>query len=112
MNGVFFPWLRSLSGVSQRAMLVEHDHLAWAATAVRLEQAEEWMGADPPRAARELAEAALLARPLRGRDPQLDDFLLAQKGDALARLPPAEARAALEEFRRVLAGLADGETDG
>jgi hypothetical protein len=105
-------WLRSLSAVSQRAMLVEHDHLAWAATAVRLEQAEEWMGADPARAARELAEAAVLARPLQGRNLQLDDFLLAQKGDALARLPPAEARTALEEFRRVLAGLADSETDG
>jgi hypothetical protein len=107
----FVTWLRGLSAVSHRAMLVEHDHAAWAATAVRLEQAEEWLGADPERAARELAEAVALARPLRGRDAQLDEFLQSRSDDALAHLSPEEARAALEEFRRVLAGLAETESD-
>jgi hypothetical protein len=102
-------WLRGLTAVSQRSMLVEHDHAIWAATAVRLEQAEEWMGADPARAARELSGAAGLAQPLRGRDPELDDFLLASAGGALAHLAPADARKALEDFRRVLARLADPE---
>jgi hypothetical protein len=107
----FVHWLRGLSAVSHRAMLVEHDHAAWAATAVRLEQAEEWLGANPHRAARELAEAAELARPLMGRDARLDEFLQ-KSGDALATLSPEEARAALEEFRGVLAGLAETEPDG
>ena len=107
--GELVSWLRGLGGVSQRSMLVEHDHSVWAATAVRLEQAEEWMGADPGRAARELSAAAGLAQPLRGRDPELDDFLLASAGGALAQLPPAEARRALEDFRRVLARLADDD---
>ncbi|MGO8970538.1 MAG: hypothetical protein ACLQDQ_13325 [Myxococcaceae bacterium] len=108
--GEFANWLRGLSAVSQRAMLLEHDHAAWAAAAVRLEQADEWLGADPRRAARELAEAAVLARQLHGRDPQLDDFLGSRSGEALAQLAPQEARAALEEFRRVLAGLAGTES--
>ena len=107
----FVASLRGLSAVSQRAMLVEHDHAAWAATAVRLEQAEEWLGADPARAARELAEAAVLARPLYGRDGQLDAFLLGRTDETLARLTPAEARQALEQFRAVLAGLAESESD-
>jgi hypothetical protein len=107
----FVSWLRGLSAVSHRAMLVEHDHAAWAAAAVRLEQAEEWLGADPRRAARELAEAAELARPLRGRDAGLDEFLLNRNSDALSKLAPEEARAAVEEFRGVLAGLADTESD-
>jgi hypothetical protein len=107
----FVASLRGLSAVSQRAMLVEHDHAAWAATAVRLEQAEEWLGADPARAARELAEAAVLARPLYGRDGQLDAFLLSQTDETLAGLPPPEARKALEQFRALLAGLAESESD-
>jgi hypothetical protein len=107
----FVTSLRNLSAVSQRAMLVEHDHAAWAATAVRLEQAEEWLGADPARAARELAEAAALARPLYGRDGELDTFLLGRTQETLARLAPAEARQAVEQFRAVLAGLADSESD-
>jgi hypothetical protein len=109
--GEFVTWLRGLSAVSQRAMLVEHDHAAWAATAVRLEQAEEWLGADPQRAARELAEAARLARQLYGRDGTLDDFLVSRDSEALAALSPPEARTALEDFRHVLAGLADTESD-
>ncbi len=109
--GEFVTWLRGLSAVSQRAMLVEHDHAAWAATAVRLEQAEEWLRADPQRAVRELAEAARLARQLYGRDATLDDFLGGRDSEALAALSPPEARAALEDFRRVLAGLADSESD-
>jgi hypothetical protein len=92
-------------------MLIEHDHTAWAATAVRLEQAEEWLGADPARAARELAKAVVLARPLHGRDADLDAFLQSRSDDAMASLSPAEAREALEQFRRVLAGLAGTESD-
>ncbi len=110
--GEFATWLRGLSAVSQRAMLVEHDHAAWAATAVRLEQAEEWLGAHPARAARELAEAAVLARQLHGRDAPLDDFLGSHSPEMLAQLPPAEARTVVEDFRRVLAGLAETESDG
>jgi len=110
--GEFASWLKGLSAVSQRAMLVEHDHAAWAATAVRLEQAEEWLGADPGRAARELAEAARLARQLHGRNGLLDDFLQSRSDEALAGLSPSEARTALEEFRGVLAGLAESESDG
>lgn len=109
--GDFVDSLRGLSAVSQRAMLVEHDHAAWAATAVRLEQAEEWLGADPARAARELAEAAALARPLYGRDGELDAFLLAHTEETLAHLPPAETRQAVEQFREVLAGLVESESD-
>jgi hypothetical protein len=108
----FVTWLRGLSAVSHRAMLVEHDHAAWAATAVRLEQAEEWLGADSGRATRELAKAAVLARPLHGRDAKLDEFLQRRSDEVLSRLSPAEAREALEEFRRVLAGLAESESDG
>jgi hypothetical protein len=108
----FVNSLRGLSAVSQRAMLVEHDHVAWAATAVRLEQAEEWLGADPGRAARELAEAAVLARQLYGRDAELDAFLLHRGEQTLARLSPAEAREAVEHFRAVLAGLAESESEG
>jgi hypothetical protein len=108
----FVAWLRGLSAVSHRAMLVEHDHTAWAATAVRLEQAEEWLGADPARAARELAKAAVLARPLYGRDGELDAFLQSRSDESLASLSPAEARQALEQFRQVLAGLAGTESDG
>lgn len=107
----FVNALRGLSAVSQRAMLIEHDHVAWAATAVRLEQAEEWLGADPGRAAREIAEAAALARPLYGRDADLDAFLN-QGEQTLAHLSPAEARKALEQFRAVLAGLAESESEG
>jgi hypothetical protein len=109
--GEFVSWLRGLSAVSHRAMLVEHDHAAWAATAVRLEQAEEWLGADPGRAARELAKAVVLARPLHGRDPDLDAFLRSRSDEALAGLSPAGAREALEKFRQVLAGLAATESD-
>jgi hypothetical protein len=107
----FVAWLHGLSAVSHRAMLVEHDHAAWAATAVRLEQAEEWLGADPARAARELAKAAVLARPLYGRDGELDAFLQSRSDEALASLSPAQAREALEQFRLVLAGLAATESD-
>jgi len=108
----FITWLRGLSAVSQRAMLVEHDHACWAAAAVRLEQAEEWLGADPSRAARELAEAVSLSRPLHGRDTQLDVFLQSRSPESLQRLAPVEARVALEEFRRLLAGLAESESEG
>jgi hypothetical protein len=110
--GDFVSSLRGLSAVSQRAMLVEHDHVAWAAAAVRLEQAEEWLGANPSRAARELAEAAQLARKLYGRDAHLDAFLRNRSTETLSQLGPNEARTALEEFRAVLAGLAESEPGG
>jgi hypothetical protein len=97
--------VKSLAGVSQRALLRRHDHEVWARSGVKLEQAETLLSIDRRAAAVALAESAELAAGLYGRSDPLDEFLRRSRKQSLALVPAEEVGPACEEFRSLLAGL-------
>jgi hypothetical protein len=98
-------FVRSLSSVNQRQMLIAHDREVWAGCGVRLERAVGLGGSDPLGAAKALAEAAASAQSLYGRDPRLDAFLRKARKQPLAQLSGPELRTAIETLQSLLAGL-------
>ncbi|MFL5354319.1 hypothetical protein [Archangium sp.] len=98
-------FVRSLSSVNQRQLLITHDREVWAACGVRLERAVGLWGSDPAGAAKALAEAAASAQSLYGRDPRLDGFLRKARKQPLAQLSGPDLRAAVETLQSLLAGL-------
>jgi len=98
-------FVRSLSGVNQRQVLITHDREVWAGCGVRLERALGQLGADPAAAARTVAEAAASAQSLYGREPRLDTFLRKARKTQLAHLSVPELRSTLETLQSLLAGL-------
>lgn len=98
-------FVRSLSGVNQRQVLISHDREVWAGCGVRLERAMGLLDTEPVGAARAIAEAAASAQSLYGRDPRLDAFLRKARKTQLAQLSPADLRATLETLQTLLAGL-------
>jgi hypothetical protein len=97
--------VKSLAGVSQRALLRRHDHEVWARSGVKLEQAEALLSIDRRAAAVALAESAELAAGLYGRSEPLDEFLRRSRKQSLALVPAEEVGPVCEEFRSLLAGL-------
>lgn len=98
-------FVRSLSSVNQRQLLIAHDREVWAGCGVRLERAMGLGGSDPAGAAKALAEAAASAQSLYGRDPRLDGFLRKARKQSLAQLSGPELRTAIETLQSLLAGL-------
>ncbi len=98
-------FVRTLSNVNQRQVLITHDREVWAACGVRLERAVGLLGSDPPGAARALAETAATAQALYGRDARLDVFLRKVRKQPLAQLTGPELRSTLESLQTLLAGL-------
>jgi hypothetical protein len=98
-------FVRSLSSVNKRQMLIAHDREVWAGCGVRLERALGLLPADPAAAARAVAEAAASAQSLYGRDPWLDAFLRKARKTQLAQLSIPELRTTLESLQSLLAGL-------
>lgn len=101
----FGQMVRSLANVNQRQILVNHDREVLAASGVRLEQAEQLLARDTPGAARVLAEAALSAQALYGREGSLDAFLRKARKTSIAALSGPELKAAIDQFRDLLAAL-------
>lgn len=101
----FAELVSSLDKVNKRQILVDHDREVLAACGVRLEHAEQMLASDPAAAARVVAEAALTAQALYGRDPQLDAFLRKSRKTSLATLTGAELQQSLEQLRMLLANL-------
>ena len=101
----FAERVKSLDKVSKRQMLMSHDHEVLAACGVRLEHAEQHLAKDPAGAARGLAEAALTAQSLYGRDAELDAFLRKSRKTSLSSLAGAELKQHLEQLRTLLANL-------
>jgi len=100
-------FVRSLSNVNQRQLLITHDREVWAGCGVRLERAQELRNSDPAGAARALAEAAASAQALYGRAPGLDAFLRKARKGSLAQLTGTEFKDTLESFQGLLANLGD-----
>ncbi|OJT21527.1 hypothetical protein BO221_27335 [Archangium sp. Cb G35] len=100
--------VRSLSHVNQRQLLIAHDREVWAGCGVRLERSIGLLAADPPAAARALAETAASAQSLYGREPRLDAFLRKARKTQLSQLTGAELRANVETLQSLLAGLEIG----
>jgi hypothetical protein len=98
-------FVRSLSNVNQRQVLIAHDREVWAGCGVRLERALGLLGSEPAAAARALAEAAASAQSLYGRDPRLDAFLRKVRKVQLVQLTGAELRSTIGELQSLLAGL-------
>nr|WP_233262095.1 hypothetical protein [Vitiosangium sp. GDMCC 1.1324] len=98
-------FVRSLSSVNQRQILITHDREVWAGCGVRLERALGLLGSAPAEAAKALAEAAASAQSLYGREPKLDAFLRKARKLQLAQLPGAELRTTIETLQALLAGL-------
>jgi hypothetical protein len=98
-------FVRSLSGVNQRQVLLTHDREVWAGCGVRLERALGLLGSDPVAAARTVAEAAASAQSLYGRDARLDVFLRKARKTQLAQLSVPELRSTLESLQSLLTGL-------
>jgi hypothetical protein len=98
-------FVRTLSNVNQRQVLITHDREVWAACGVRLERAAGLLGSDPTGAARALAETAATAQALYGRDAKLDVFLRKARKQPLAQLTGPELRSTLENLQSLLAGL-------
>jgi hypothetical protein len=101
----FVELVNGLDRVNKRQILITHDREVMAACAVRLENAEMQIGRDPAGAARVLAEAALTAQALYGRDQALDSFLRKSRKTSLAGLTGQELRQSLEQLRGLLANL-------
>ncbi|XXF80902.1 hypothetical protein P2318_14410 [Myxococcaceae bacterium GXIMD 01537] len=100
-------FVRSLSVVNQRQMLIQHDREVWAACGVRLEQAlGQLAAADEDGAARALNEAASAAQALYGREPALDTFLRKARKTLLSSLRGPELRNTVESFQQLMAQLA------
>ncbi len=100
-------FVRSLSNVNQRQLLITHDREVWAGCGVRLERAQELRDSDAGGAARALAEAAASAQALYGRAPGLDTFLRKARKASLAQLTGAELKDTLDSFQGLLANLGD-----
>ena len=103
--GPFGELCRGLLQVNNRAILQQHDREVLAGCGVRLEQAELALQTSPQDAVALLSEAVLSAQELYGRDPQLDVFLRKARKSPVSALPPEELRAALDQFRTMLASL-------
>ena len=97
--------VRSLSSVNQRQLLILHDREVWAACGVRLERALTQSTKDPVASAKALAEAAVSAQALYGRDATMDAFLRKARKLKLATLTGPELRATIESFQGQLAQL-------
>lgn len=98
-------FVRGLSAVNQRQVLIIHDREVWASCGVRLERALSLVDSDAAGAARALAEAAGSAQSLYGRDSELDAFLRKARKLQMAQLSPADLRATIESFQGLLAQL-------
>lgn len=98
-------FVRSLSSVNQRQVLLAHDREVWAGCGVRLERALALKSADPTGAAKALAEAASSAQSLYGRDPRLDGFLRKARKLQLAQLSGAELDSTIATLQSLLAIL-------
>ena len=101
-------FVRSLSGVNRRQVLLVHDREVWAACGVRLERAVGLLDPDPAAAARAVAEAAASAQSLYGRDPRLDSFLRKARKIHLAQLSLPDLRTTLQSLQSLLADLQVG----
>jgi hypothetical protein len=97
--------VRSLAAVNQRQVLITNDREVCAACAVRLERSMGLVDSDPASAARLLAEAAVYAQSLYGRETNLDAFLRKARKTQLATLTGPELRATLEQLQGLLARL-------
>jgi hypothetical protein len=98
-------FVRALSNVNQRQILITHDREVVAACGARLERALALSDSEPAGAAKSLAEVAASAQSLYGREPQLDAFLRKARKAPLAQLTGAELRAALGQLQKLLAPL-------
>jgi hypothetical protein len=98
-------FVRTLSNVNQRQVLIGNDREVWAGCGARLERAFGLLGSDPATAARTLAEAAASAQSLYGRDPRLDAFLRKARKTQLSQLSGADLRANVETLQSLLSGL-------
>ncbi|RKG86649.1 hypothetical protein [Corallococcus terminator] len=97
--------VRSLSAVNQRQLLILHDREVWAACGVRLERALMQSKKDPVASAKALAEAAVSAQALYGRDATMDAFLRKARKLKLATLTGPELLTTIESFQGQLAQL-------
>jgi len=102
---LFAERVAALSKVNKRQLLRAHDHEVLAACGVRLEHAEQHRGQDPVASARALAEAALIAQSLYGRDVGLDAFLRRSRKQSLASLSGEALLQHMEQLRTLLANL-------
>jgi hypothetical protein len=98
-------FVRVLSNVNQRQLLITHDREVLAACKARLERALALVDAEPAGVAKTLAEVAASAQSLYGREPQLDAFLRKARKAPLAQLTGAELRAALGQLQKLLVPL-------
>ncbi|HZI11703.1 MAG TPA: hypothetical protein VE153_15075 [Myxococcus sp.] len=98
-------FVRGLSAVNQRQVLILNDREVWASCGVRLERAMSLVGTNPAGAAKALAEAAGSAQSLYGRSSELDAFLRKARKLQIPQLPPAELRSTIEAFQGLLAQL-------
>ncbi len=101
----FAALVASLDQVNKRQILIAHDREVLAACGVRLEHAENMLARDPTGAARVLAEAALTAQSLYGRDHDLDLFLRKSRKTSLSSLTGRDLQQSLEQLRMLLANL-------
>ncbi|MDQ3266083.1 MAG: hypothetical protein M3Y59_20915 [Myxococcota bacterium] len=93
----------TMSQVNNRTLLIQHDREVFAATGVKMEQAEGVMTKNAPLAARLISEAVLSAQSLYGRDPELDAFLRKARKAPVSLQVGIELRNTLNEFRSLLA---------
>ncbi|MBJ6763940.1 hypothetical protein JGU66_24475 [Myxococcaceae bacterium JPH2] len=98
-------FVRGLSGVNQRQLLIIHDREVWASCGVRLERALSLVATDAVGAARTLAEAAAAGQALYGRDAALDAFLRKARKLAFAQLSAEDLHATIASFQGLLAQL-------
>ncbi|MFY1831680.1 hypothetical protein ACN47A_37545 [Myxococcus fulvus] len=98
-------FVRGLSAVNQRQILIIHDREVWASCGVKLERALSLVDEDAPVSARLLAEAAAAAQALYGRASDMDAFLRKARKQPLAQLTGPELGATIEVFQGLLAQL-------
>ncbi len=98
-------FVRGLSAVNQRQVLIIHDREVWASCGVKLERASSLVDSDAPVSARLLAEAAASAQSLYGRASDLDAFLRKVRKQPLAQLTGPELDATISVFQGLLAQL-------
>ncbi|MCP3059981.1 hypothetical protein LXT21_14450 [Myxococcus sp. K38C18041901] len=98
-------FVRGLSAVNQRQILIIHDREVWASCGVKLERALSLVDEDAPVSARLLAEAAAAAQSLYGRASDMDAFLRKARKQPLAQLTGPELGATIEIFQGLLAQL-------
>ncbi len=101
----FELFVKSLSQVNNRELLIEHDREVTAECGVLAERARALLGENPEGAAAVLKEAALRAQALYGRSAELDAFLRRAKKQDLATLGPEETQDELEKFLQLIASL-------